>query len=95
MSFVVDGKLEACLNCGQDQSYIVDAYPVGDRLMEGVLFEYSFDGNDIVVKPTKDAEIYLASGLDRQYWINAVYRWIKIFNGNDSVLCPGCNMWIS
>ncbi len=93
MSFVIDGKLEACPNCGQNQSYFVDAYPVGDRLMEGVMFEYSFDGTDLVVKPTKDAERYLDTGLDKQYWINAVYDWLKVFDGTDLVLCPGCNKW--
>lgn len=90
MGFVVDGALEACPNCGQNESYLCDAYPVGDRLMEGVMFEYSFDGKDIVVKPTKDAEIYLASGLDRQYWIDAVYKWLKVYNGNDSSICSKC-----
>lgn len=94
MSFVIDGKLEACFNCGQNDSFLIDAYPVGDRLMEGVYFEYSFDGNDIVVKSTKETERYLDSGLDKQYWINAVYDYLKVFNGSDSVLCSRCKNWM-
>lgn len=91
MPFVENGKMEACRHCGQDKSFLFDCYPFGDRMMEQVFFEYYFDGTDIVVVPTEEAESYLAQGLDRNYWIHAAYKWLKVYDGTDTAICSGCH----
>lgn len=94
MGLLINGKLEPCHNCGQNKSYLFDGYVVGDRIMEGVIFEYSYDGTNFVVEPTADSKDYLSSkGFNISFWNDAIKEYLEKHDGYDSVQCSKCLAW--
>ena len=84
------GKLKFyCGTCQKECDYVLlDGYPVGDRLLEGVMFEVRLLAKKKYdVKPTADAEEYLES-LNREKWLKAMRNFVEDY---DFGTCPNCN----
>lgn len=80
-----------CDRCGPLEYALIDGYAVGDRLLEGVLFEirpvHESDTLFTVV-PTPDAERYMKSShLKMKDWCEEIARYVV---ETDVAACPTC-----
>ena len=75
-----------CEGCGQEHEYaLLDGYYVGDRLLEGVMFEVRIaDDGTFSVAPRAGMEAYLI-GLNMPHWIKLMTEYAK---KRDLFTCP-------
>ena len=78
-----------CPVCEKETDYaLLDGYPVGDRLLEGVMFEARLLADQkYEVKPAADSEEYLEK-LNRNKWLKAMQAYAEEI---DFGQCPKCN----
>lgn len=76
-----------CENCGKVDYALLDGYNVGDRLLEGVMFEIRCINNNIYqAQVTKDCAEYFED-LNKQKWIKAMEEYAA---ETDVFECPEC-----
>lgn len=82
-------KTFKCDTCGPVDHVLLDGYPVGDRLLEGVLFEIRFtkNGKSYTASTTKDDAEYM-SQLNVKRWRKEMVEYAK---GTDIASCPKCD----
>lgn len=75
-----------CEGCGQEHEYaLLDGYYVGDRLLEGVMFEVRIaDDGTFSATPCAGMEGYLI-GLNMPHWIELMTKYAK---KRDLFTCP-------
>lgn len=77
-----------CDKCGDLDYVLMDGYPFGDRLLEGVMFEVRVDAKGkFSVKIDKDSAAYF-SDLNQAKWLKAAKEYAK---KNDIWTCPKCS----
>lgn len=76
-----------CDKCGKIDHVLVDGYPFGDRLLEGVMFEVrDVNGKPDVIGVTKDCLDYF-EGLSSKKWLKACKDYCEKL---DVAGCPNC-----
>lgn len=73
-----------CDGCGELEYVLVDGYPVGDRLLEGVMFKYFPDGH---IEISEDDADYF-SNLNEEKWIGAMEE--SVADYYDIAQCSKC-----
>lgn len=88
-------KLVGFLNNNDDQFieipekvFLIDGYNIGDRLLEGVMFEINFNEKDIIINVEKESKNYF-SNLNEKKWLKEVRKQaLFILNTGDEVEVP-------
>ncbi len=76
-----------CDKCGKIDRVLVDGYSVGDRLLEGVMFEVAdSDGHPVAVGVTERYQAYFET-LNREYWFSLIEDFCQDL---DVAECPKC-----
>jgi len=84
-----------CDNCGDVEYVLIDGHHVGDRFLEGVMFEIKIDHEkfrDMIITEVQDKE-YMKS-LNRKKWEKSMLEYaIEDIrdNGCCTMICPSCN----
>ena len=76
-----------CHNCGDIDYVLLDGYSVGDRLLEGVMFEIRRDGQGYKINVSAEDANYF-SDLNEQKWLAKI---LKYASSTDYVTCPKCS----
>ena len=81
-------KTFKCDKCGDIDHVLIDGYPFGDRLLEGVMFEIRFAKGAKKYKAaiTKDAREYFST-LNEKMWLKQAEEHAE---GEDNASCPKC-----
>jgi len=86
-----------CWNCGQSESFEINGYQFGGRLLEGVMFTVTFkDGQVVVTCPGWGTDAYIKH-LNIESWCSDIQeRMNKRPNYHDDCLyCPHCKEWMA
>ena len=78
--------LPTCDHCGVLNHVLIDGYDVGDRLLEGVMFEVRAVRGRPQVMVTADAAAYFAT-LNTTRWLRAMRTYART---TDLFICPHC-----
>lgn len=75
---------------GKDIPYaLVDGYPVGDTLLEGVLFQVSIENNQLKVEIDLSCADYF-SQFNKSVWYKRIEKYF-LGGGYDNATCSLCN----
>jgi hypothetical protein len=77
-----------CDRCGLIDHVLLDGYAVGDRLLEGVLFEIRKQSNGTFVATTQAKDQTYMSGLNEKRWLKAMAKYAA---EADQATCPKCS----
>jgi hypothetical protein len=83
-----------CDNCGDVDHVLVDGYHIGDRFLEGVLFEITITSKGSFESKVSDIDYFINSGLSVKKWEKLAMEYASedcIDNGCCSMICPLCN----
>ena len=76
-----------CEKCGRIEMALLNGYYVGDRLLEGVLFEcQQNDDGTFNIQITEDSKEYF-SQFNQQMWLT---RMVEYAQNIDFFICPTC-----
>lgn len=75
-----------CDDCGEIDCALLDGYQVGDRLLEGVMFEIVPNKESFDVRVKKEAAHYFKS-LNQKKWLKAAREFLP---EEDILSCPEC-----
>jgi len=75
-----------CPDCGNVDHLVFDGYPVGDRMLEGVMFEIRKSDNGLQIKVEDDAKEYFES-LNEKMWLDQIRECVE---GDGVANCPKC-----
>ena len=77
-----------CSACGKQDIALFDGYSVGDRLLEGVMFEVRKNDDDSFdVQITAEHSEYF-SGLNEKKWLKEIREYLP--ENFDQLVCPKC-----
>jgi hypothetical protein len=84
-----------CWNCGQDKDFQIDGYGWGDRLLEGVMFNVTYENKKVTVSyPNWENDAYMI-GLNTPYWIDMIQKSVETGDYDDSLYCIHCKEWMA
>lgn len=75
-----------CDTCGELEYVLLDGYDVGDRLLEGVLFEIRKKGKGYTATTQAKNEKYMKN-LNEKKWLREMVRYAA---ETDTATCPKC-----
>lgn len=78
-----------CETCGDVNKIIVDGYPFGERLLEGVEFIVTNQPNGLKVKETDECKQYFKQ-LNQKMWYNECIQYVKDNVGDCVGVCANC-----
>ena len=79
-------KSFSCDNCGPLEYALLDGYPVGDRLLEGVMFQVRLAESGVQVEVDPSGAKYFQN-LNKKKWLTAVREYAA---EADILTCPKC-----
>ena len=72
--------------CGEVDSYLIDGYSFGDKLLEGVMFEVTIKNGKPIVEVTPESKPYFEQ-LNQAIWLKKA---VKFAERADIVTCGKC-----
>lgn len=79
-----------CPDCGEQEYVLFDGYPIGDRMLEGVMFEVrKNDDGTLDVRISPDCADYF-SQLNEAKWLREIKEALESGNFDDELSCPRC-----
>ena len=77
-----------CDDCGELEYALIDGYGVGDRILEGVMFEIRIVNDKPQVKPYDPSDKSYLEDLNEKKWLNVVKDSLK---DEEFLQCPNCD----
>jgi hypothetical protein len=76
-----------CEGCGALEYVLIDGYDIGDRLLEGVMFEIRQVNGKYTATTRADSKDYMAD-LNEKKWLKAMREYAA---ETDTATCPKCH----